>query len=105
VETWGFDIYGTDATIRGGLTPAWMERFDEGDTWRPVGDERPTDRSTMEERLAADRQRCLKRALEAFILAVRGEAPPPVDASAGYRVFKVVEAVYESTRRETKVTL
>jgi predicted dehydrogenase len=103
VENWGYEIYGTDATIRAGLTPAWMELFSEGGSWRSVGVEKPTERTSLEEQLVADRQTCLTRALEAFVRAIREGDPAPVDASAGLSVFRVIEAIYESARRETKV--
>jgi predicted dehydrogenase len=96
IETWCFEIYGTDATVRAGLTPAWLERLDEHGYWQSLGAERSRTRAEYDRCHTEESRIQFKRGSEAFIRAVRGEAPSPVDVSAGVRVFRLIEAVYEA---------
>ena len=105
VENWSVEVYGTDATIRAGIRPSWLERFDEGDFWRPVGPGRPTSRAEFERRGPADDAGQYDRGAAAFVAAARGEASSPVDASAGLAVFRTVEAIYAAADRGAAVAL
>lgn len=105
VQNWGIEIYGTDATLRGGFRPSWLERYDEGAFWRPVIANRPTSLQESERRGAVDDSAQYGRAAAAFVAAVRGEAPSPIDAAAGLSVFRAVEAISASADSGARVAL
>lgn len=105
VENWSVEIYGDAATLRAGVRPSWLERYDEGGFWTTVGGERPTTRDTSAARgSAADREN-YRRGAAAFVAAVRGEAPSPIDAATGLAVFRGVEAIVEAADRRVYVAL
>lgn len=105
VENWSIEIYGTAATVRAGLRPAWVERYDEGGFWRPVGAPKPADREESQRlgRLADQDQYRIGAA--GFVAAARGEAAPLMDVQAGLRTFRLVEAIYEAVDSGCRVAL
>lgn len=105
VENWSIEVYGTDATVRAGMRPEWVERYDEGGFWRPVGRPRPTD-GEESQRLGwlADQEQ-YRTGAAGFVAAAKGEAAPLMDVRTGLQVFRVVEAIYRATDSGCRVTL
>ena len=103
VENWSVEIYGTSATLRAGVRPSWMERFDEGGFWRTSDGARPATREDYLDRGPAADVEHYRRGAAAFVAAVRGEVPSPIDATTGLAVFRGVEAIYEAAERRAYV--
>ena len=105
VENWSIEIYGTDATVRAGMRPEWVERYDEGGFWRPVGTPKPADREESQRlgRLADQEQ--YRTGAAGFVAAAKGEAAPLMDVQTGLRVFRMVEAIYQAADSGCRVTM
>jgi predicted dehydrogenase len=98
LESWDIQVYGTEASLRGGLLPAWVQVVRRDGWWEDVGFPVSTSVPEFEGALANNVSTCLQRALGEFIKVSRREQAPPIDVVRGSHVASCIEVIHEAVR-------
>jgi predicted dehydrogenase len=108
-ETWELQIYGTEGVFTSGVLPARTSLYLRGErasapggwsSWRQTSFPVPwaATRTAYSPELAEiANSELFEREIAAFLAAVRGEAPVPVDAEHALRIARVIDACYRSS--------
>lgn len=104
IDTWNVEVFGTRATLRFGLAPAWCERYEAATGWRTGGDERaigPSDGFARD----FSTQPVYDIGMKGLLDAINGGPPAPANTSNGLHVFRTVEAIARSADTGARVRL
>lgn len=98
--SWGGEIFGTEATLRFGVTPARSSIRDSGSyelVPRAAVDLR--DGEQVQAEMSRENTELMRRGMRAFVDVVRGRAASPVDARSGAQTLRLIEDVLAAARR------
>lgn len=95
-ENWTIELYGTAATLRVGLTPSWADRNNGSFKWEHLLAPCPDTERGLAERAREENRLFMARGVDAFIQALHGSEPAPVDAESGASTLRLIERIYES---------
>jgi predicted dehydrogenase len=108
-ETWELQIYGTDGVLTGGVLPAQTRLYLREEragmpagwtSWRQTSFPVPWAATPTEytpELAEIANSELFEREVGAFLAAVRGEAPVPVDVPHALAIARVIDACYASS--------
>jgi len=105
LESWDMQIYGSDATLRGGILPAWAQIVRTGGWWEDVTPPASKNITDFDNALASNVSTCMRRALGEFIKVSRREQAPPIDIVRGARIASCIDAIHEAVRTGETVPL
>jgi predicted dehydrogenase len=92
IDTWSVEVFGTRGTMRAGMSPEWLERYEASRGWIESGEDRMTGPSDGHARDASTREH-YRIGMAGFLNAIQTGEPAPANVSKGLAVFRTVEAI------------
>lgn len=98
--SWGGEIFGTEATLRFGVTPARTSvRTGASYELVPTAAVDLTDGEAIRAEMSRENTELMRRGMRAFVDVVRGRAASPVDARSGAQTLRLIEDVLAAGSR------
>lgn len=97
-ENWTIELYGTEATFRAGLLPAWAQTNQGTYCWNDILSPPPD--AERKQKAQQENILLMQRGMNFFLQSLRGNSLPPVDAANGAATLRLIENIYASARAE-----
>lgn len=101
---WTIELQGIDRSFRAGLTPSRTELSTDGYLWESSAAFDLHDDSAWRETATAENALFMRRGMDAFVRALRGEDRVPVDAASGADTLALIEQIYRAARTDFSTT-
>jgi len=95
---WSIELYGSERTLRAGLTPSWTATNAGTYRWQQEPAAPSVTEEAHQQLAATENSLFMKRGMDAFVEALRGRRATPVDAASGARTLYLIEEIYQATR-------